>query len=163
MNYYKYKEKPEFVEKKKKHFQKWYSKPENKPVAWNKGKKIWPKGRPELQKWRHKLGAPKGRVPWNKGKHHAVKENNPAWKGGISTPLMLLRSTPEYKQWRKDVLKRDGNICQICKKTKEKMDVDHIKSFRYFPKLRHDINNGRVLCKECHRATPNYKNRKHAI
>ena len=34
--------------------------------------------------------------------------------------------------------------------------ADHIKDFALFPNLRLDINNGRTLCKSCHRKTDNY-------
>jgi len=36
------------------------------------------------------------------------------------------------------------------------LEADHIKDFALFPKLRLDINNGRTLCKSCHKKTENY-------
>ncbi len=81
------------------------------------------------------------------------------WKGGVSKRNHRLRNkimaTLEYKNWRRAVLKRDGYKCIICETT-EKVQVDHIKPFAKYPKLRFEVSNGRVLCFDCHRKTPTY-------
>ena len=36
------------------------------------------------------------------------------------------------------------------------LEADHIKDFALYPKERLNINNGRTLCKSCHKKTDNY-------
>ena len=66
---------------------------------------------------------------------------------------------PKYKAWRATVLKRDGYSCRKCgsKGTKyNPLQADHIKPWSLFPALRFDINNGRCLCRKCHKKTPTW-------
>lgn len=87
------------------------------------------------------------------------KENNNNWKGGITTVNELIRKTNPYKIWRKSVFERDNYTCQHCgekEKVSGKLEADHIKPFAYFPNLRFEIDNGRTLCKECHKKTDTY-------
>jgi len=74
--------------------------------------------------------------------------------------LDSIRKSPEYKAWRKTVLIRDDYTCVFCNKRGGKLHVDHIKQFAFYPDLRFDINNGRVLCVTCHKKTDTYGNRK---
>ena len=57
-----------------------------------------------------------------------------------------------YRDWRKAVFERDNFECIWCGST-ENLNADHIKPFAYFPELRFAIDNGRTLCKKCHRKT----------
>lgn len=76
------------------------------------------------------------------------------WKGGIS-PRVL--NTVEYKNWRKEVFKRDNFICQNCGYDKGKiLNAHHIKSWNKNPELRFDVNNGITLCVNCHRKTDTF-------
>lgn len=84
------------------------------------------------------------------------KEKHWNWRGGISNINNNPRRTAEYSEWRISVLKRDKFICQICFSKGKKLQVDHIKPWALYPELRFDINNGRVLCKDCHFKTPTY-------
>jgi hypothetical protein len=70
------------------------------------------------------------------------------WKGGVNTDRSRLRNTLEYKKWRHDVLKRDSHSCVNCG-SKENIWVDHIKPFHTYPELRHEVDNGRTLCRHC--------------
>jgi hypothetical protein len=74
------------------------------------------------------------------------------WQGGISKINWLIRGSREYRIWRKSVFERDDYTCIWCGK-KEKLEVDHIKPFAYYPELRFAIDNGRTLCKDCHKKT----------
>lgn len=58
---------------------------------------------------------------------------------------------PQYKQWRKEVRKRDKGVCQWpgCKASK-KLQVHHIKRWSDSAGLRYHIDNGLLLCKTHH-------------
>lgn len=91
-------------------------------------------------------------------------EKSTLWKGGLSTKNQMIRSSLEYRQWRTSVFERDNYTCQECKKRGIKLNADHMKAFAHYPELRFDITNGRTLCVDCHKKTPNfggkyYKNR----
>lgn len=60
-----------------------------------------------------------------------------------------------YTHWRKQVLARDGYKCVACSATTE-LQADHIKPRRDFPALCYEVDNGRTLCKPCHKLTPTY-------
>mgnify|MGYP001574591048 FL=1 len=66
-----------------------------------------------------------------------------------------LMQRKEYKIWRVAILLRDNYQCSICG-DKNNLHVDHIKSWKEYPELRYAIDNGRVLCAECHYRTDNY-------
>lgn len=79
------------------------------------------------------------------------------WKGGISPVHKALRKTLEYKLWREAVYKRDNFTCVLCGSDKSgNLEADHIKSFSSHPELRFAIDNGRTLCRECHRKTDTF-------
>ena len=61
------------------------------------------------------------------------------------------RNTPEYKEWRKSVFKRDKYTCQDCGQKGGDLEAHHIHPFKKYPKKRYDINNGKTLCILCHR------------
>lgn len=82
-------------------------------------------------------------------------EKHYRWKGGITSINSKIRSSINYRLWKKSVLERDGHACILCKSNKN-LEVDHIKRFSDYPELRFDIKNGRVLCKDCHKKTNNY-------
>lgn len=77
------------------------------------------------------------------------QENNPNWKGGISSSSNLIRTSDEYQSWRISVLKRDNYTCQKCSKTGD-MRVHHIESFAKNEAKRLDMNNAITLCASCH-------------
>jgi hypothetical protein len=62
----------------------------------------------------------------------------------------------DYKLWRETVFARDDRTCQICGACPDSLIADHVKSWRNFPDLRYEVENGRTLCAPCHRKTPNY-------
>lgn len=59
------------------------------------------------------------------------------------------RNTPGYKQWRGNVLLRDGYKCVICG-SEDNLEAHHVKPVAKFPDLALDINNGITLCQRCH-------------
>jgi 5-methylcytosine-specific restriction endonuclease McrA len=73
-----------------------------------------------------------------------------------STLSRRIRSSAEYKVWRRAVFERDDYTCQMCQTRGGKLQADHIKAFALYPELRLDINNGRTLCLSCHVTTENF-------
>lgn len=61
----------------------------------------------------------------------------------------VLRSSPEYNIYVKQILKRDSK-CQCCGSF-ENLEVHHILPFNLYNSLGDDINNGIVLCEHCHK------------
>jgi hypothetical protein len=76
-------------------------------------------------------------------------------KGKVSETARI-RGSLEYKNWRLQVFGRDRYTCQWCFVKGGFLHADHIKPFFAHPELRFDINNGRTLCKECHKKTDTY-------
>lgn len=73
------------------------------------------------------------------------------WQGGVTPINAKVRNSLEYKEWRNKVFERDNYTCQNCKIRGGKLEADHIKPFCKYKELRLIINNGRTLCKECHK------------
>ena len=62
-----------------------------------------------------------------------------------------IRNSKEYQEWRSDVFERDHYICQNCGQVGGSLNAHHIKSFKDYPDLRLDVNNGITLCLKCHK------------
>lgn len=84
-------------------------------------------------------------------------EKSHFWKGGITQFNKIIRNSIEYKLWRTAVFERDNYTCIWCGNNKSgNLNADHIKPFCDYPELRLAIDNGRTLCKDCHRKTSTY-------
>lgn len=98
-------------------------------------------------------------------------KNNIFWKGGINKLTPKIRHSMQYKKWRKEVFERDKYICVVCGFNKGHiLEADHIKSFSEIIKENNiksfqsaidceelwNIDNGRTLCKPCHKKTHTY-------
>jgi len=120
------------------------------------GKSTWNKGK--------KLHYP----VWNKGKNNPLiaKEKHHNWKGGVTPLLAEIRNCKEYRAWRSFIFKRDNFTCQICGQRKGNIEADHypIQFSKVFYennilslseavrcKELWDVDNGRTLCKKCHK------------
>lgn len=81
------------------------------------------------------------------------REKHWNWKGGITDESHRLRNTTEYINWRNEVYKRDHYTCQDCKIkcTSKTIVAHHKKTFKDYPELRHNIDNGITLCRSCHK------------
>jgi len=77
--------------------------------------------------------------------------NSSTWQGGITPENMKIRLSSKMQEWRKEVLKRDDYTCRMCNQRGGDKEVDHIKPFAVYIDLRFDLENGRTLCKPCHR------------
>ena len=95
----------------------------------------------------------------DRNKERIAKGTHNLWKGGVTPQQKLIRSSTEYKLWRKSVFERDNYTCIWCKVRGGKLNADHIKPFIDYPELRFAIDNGRTLCENCHRKTDTYGSR----
>lgn len=97
------------------------------------------------------------------------------WKGGISSTRHRLQQSAKWKQWSREVFKRDNYICQKCGKSKCILNAHHliihfveilncIRSWKKDLNIKYDIyefalrfeplwdiNNGQTLCVKCHK------------
>lgn len=98
-------------------------------------------------------------------------ENNSNWRGGTTILRYLIWSSYKYFNWRLDIFKKYDFTCQHCGIKKE-LQVHHnpyefsdiLKDFKiknlndaYICKELWDIENGIVLCKNCHKKTYKFK------
>ncbi len=60
--------------------------------------------------------------------------------------------------WRTKVFERDLYTCQNCGEVGGRLEAHHIKPWSLFSELRFAIDNGRTLCKDCHKQTESYLN-----
>lgn len=82
---------------------------------------------------------------------------NPPWKKEKQEQDKLERASWQYNVWKYAVLRRDKYACVACgDDRRSKLQVHHIKPFKLFPELRYAIDNGKVLCEECHKKTETY-------
>lgn len=84
---------------------------------------------------------------------------NHRWKGGITPENHRIRTSLEYKVWRRSVYERDDYTCVECKQRGGRLNADHVKPFARYPELRLEISNGRTLCVPCHRKTDTWGGR----
>ncbi len=78
--------------------------------------------------------------------------NHHFWKGGVTSEVMKIRKSFQYREWRDKVFKRDGYTCQKCGAIGGPLEGHHIKPFSKFPELRFSVENGITVCKKCHRS-----------
>lgn len=125
----------------------------------NLGRKASLETRIKMSKAR--LGKPKPGNPenWKHSIATRIKMSNARkgeksiwWKGGITPINHSIRNSIQYELWRSAVFSRDNWTCQKCgKRGGGELNAHHIKHFAQYPELRFAIDNGRTLCKRCHR------------
>lgn len=83
-------------------------------------------------------------------------ERSHFWKGGVTGINDKIRTGIEFRLWREAVFARDNWTCQSCGERGGTLQSHHIKTFAKYPELRFAIDNGRTLCKICHKTTDSY-------
>ncbi len=86
-------------------------------------------------------------------------ENHWHWQGGITEKKSRDNLYPGYKEWRREVYKRDNFQCQVCGYNKSgALEAHHKKPRNKYPELLLDVDNGITLCKKCHKEVHYGKN-----
>lgn len=95
--------------------------------------------------------------PWNRGENHPryIDGGKAAWE------RQKAMGRVEYKEWRRNVFKKDNFTCIICLKKGCRLNADHIKPWATFPEDRYNVENGRTLCIKCHRETDTFGGKMH--
>lgn len=78
-------------------------------------------------------------------------KGNPIWRGGLSKFRGEEKHSWRYREWRKSVYIRDNYTCQVCEIRGGAIEADHIRPWAEYREGWYDINNGRTLCKPCHK------------
>lgn len=111
-------------------------KPQSHPNA--KGRKVWNKGLklPQLSNINHPRYI-------RDRSQLAVKKNGEEY-----------RNSPASRDWSRAVKVRDSWVCQIKdEQCSGRLETHHILSWKEYPQLRYDINNGITLCHAHHPRT----------
>mgnify|MGYP001573297582 FL=1 len=83
-------------------------------------------------------------------KHRGINHWN--WQGGITKKLSRNILYEGYKDWRKEVYKRDKYKCIFCGNGKSgSLQAHHIKPLATYKNLILDVSNGATVCKKCHK------------
>ena len=83
------------------------------------------------------------------------------FNGFSTTEQHMARNNTYYKEWVREVFKRDNFTCQCCGKHGGNLNAHHLYNFSEYENLRYDVENGITLCEECHLV--NYPNSFHSI
>ena len=82
---------------------------------------------------------------------HYSGENCGNWKGGATPKYIRIRTSKSYNAWRDAVYKKCWYTCQCCGQSKNiNKEAHHFLNFSSNEDLRFDVNNGILLCSECH-------------
>lgn len=94
----------------------------------------------------------KGQIGTQLGKHINVREDNPNWITDRSKlKKKEQRNDSAYRKWRYQVWVRDKWKCGIANiDCNGKIEAHHILTWRDYPELRYQINNGITLCHAHH-------------
>jgi 5-methylcytosine-specific restriction endonuclease McrA len=115
---------------------------------WNKGRRTYKK----CERCQQEFTTNRGNLTRPHQRFCSIK--CATWING-NTPLKKkIWSSKEARQWRASIRKRD-KVCVRCGANK-KLHCDHIKPKSLYPEQMFDIDNGRLLCFDCHKKTPTY-------
>jgi hypothetical protein len=82
-------------------------------------------------------------------------ENNPNYNSNLTDEQRKANesrhSDVKYREWFRNVFKKDNYTCQCCKKHGVVLNAHHLDGYSWDIKGRYDINNGVTLCEGCHK------------
>jgi len=107
----------------------------------------WNKNHPEIKRMKDKKHSIKTKINMSLNRRG---KNNGNWKGGLTLSIRLFRKSRLYQKWRRTILKRNNNLCQIIGCMEKSNIVHHILPVKFFPELRLSLNNGITICKKHH-------------
>ena len=113
------------------------------------GSGLWMKGRKLTAETKEKIRIANIRLESGKRFPRMTGENNPNWKGGVTTKDRLER-VKFRQQMQKAVFERDDYTCQLCGTRGGYLQVDHIQSWAEYVELRFSMDNCRTVCMDCH-------------
>lgn len=89
-------------------------------------------------------------------------ENSPTWNKNISEEERIIsRKYKEYKDYIKEVLKRDQYQCQICGSIDKKLEVHHLYSYAAYKEFSLSPEFGITICQEEHKEFHSWMGGKH--
>ena len=104
-------------------------------IPWNKGKRLlqisgekhpgWKGGFPKCIDCEKCLSQRKAVRCKKCNNKFRIGFNSQSWEGGKTPLYKMIRTFPEDKQWKKDILRRDNYACQECFAKGEKLNVHH--------------------------------------
>lgn len=107
-------------------------------------------------KTRGKCCSKKCRVEYTR--HKISGSRNYRWKGGVTKINLLERSQMAARNWSKSVKIRDKYTCILCGDKNYKgrgysvrLESHHLLSWKDYPELRYNVNNGITVCYVCHK------------
>ena len=134
--------------------------------AWNKGKLLSAEHKKKLSQG-HKLNPTRYWLGKNRpdisekkiGKpNFAIRgENNVNWNGGSSRDYRSHYNNLEYRNWRREVFKRDNFTCQECGKRGGYLEAHHKVGWAEDKSKRYGVDNGMTLCRQCHIDTDRHR------
>lgn len=88
---------------------------------------------------------------WDYMKENNKGENNPNYDETLSQEHRIQhRITDDYSEWRKRVYEKYDYTCQCCNKKGYDIVAHHLDGYNWCIEKRTNIDNGVVLCKDCH-------------
>lgn len=92
-----------------------------------------------------------GRTMEHRGYCDLHKDKKPVRSfGHPTTARYTLYNTTRWRELRRKILERDGNVCRRCGASVSRLQVDHIVNHNGNEDLFYDENNLQVLCPTCH-------------
>lgn len=121
--------------------------------TWMAGRPMHPAVKEAFDATRHQTYDEKYGDRAEEERHNRRKSNRDRWEGVERKPQRPKHNGDwRYSEWRKAVFVRDGYTCRACGIRGGVLNAHHVLSWAKHPEARYDVDNGRTLHEECHRA-----------